>query len=136
NLAFGGPTGGINWGDYGAGEPYASDVIDPGEHSSFDYDAVGVYGTEYIARIGLKPFAEVEPNGVEKLRLEDTFMGVEFPNPPIPERKVPDLRPKSGSRVVDAGIYIPNINDGFSGNAPDIGAYELGQPMPHYGPRP
>src|SRR5690606_3105186 len=135
NLAFGGPTGGIEWGGYGAGNPYASDVIDPGAHSSFDYDAVGVFGTEYIAKIGGKSFSEVEPSGIEHLRLEDTFHDVSFPNPPIPERQVPDLRLKPGSRAVDAGIHIPNINDGYKGTAPDIGAYELGEKMPHYGPR-
>ncbi|MCK5101430.1 MAG: right-handed parallel beta-helix repeat-containing protein, partial [Cyclobacteriaceae bacterium] len=52
NLAIGGPTGGVNWGDYGAGNPYAADIIDPGAHSSFDYDAVGVFETPYIAMIG------------------------------------------------------------------------------------
>jgi hypothetical protein len=25
--------------------------------------------------------------------------------------------------------------DEYSGNAPDLGALELGQPLPHYGPR-
>ena len=30
---------------------------------------------------------------------------------------------------------LPNINDGFTGNAPDLGALEVGQPLPHYGPR-
>ena len=29
----------------------------------------------------------------------------------------------------------PNVNDGFTGRAPDLGAYELGQPIPVYGPR-
>ena len=31
---------------------------------------------------------------------------------------------------------LPGINDGFTGKAPDLGAYELGKPTPHYGPRP
>lgn len=136
NLAIGGPTGGVNWGDYGAGNPYASDIIESGLHSSFDYDAVGVYGTEYIARIGGKPFSEVEPNGIGNITLDDTFHEVAFPNPPIPEWNVPDLRLKEGSRAIDGGILIPNVNDDYIGNAPDIGAYELGQPLPHYGPRP
>ena len=43
------------------------------------------------------------------------------------------LRP--GSKVVDAGVRLPNVNDGFNGKAPDLGAYELGQPIPIYGPR-
>ena len=37
--------------------------------------------------------------------------------------------------MVDAGILIPNINDHFRGDAPDCGAYEAGQELPHYGPR-
>jgi len=46
-----------------------------------------------------------------------------------------DFSLKAGSAAVDAGIRLPNINDGFSGSAPDLGAYERGQPSPHYGPR-
>jgi hypothetical protein len=41
-----------------------------------------------------------------------------------------------GCGAVDAGAILPNINDGFIGSAPDLGAYELGQPLPTYGPRP
>ena len=47
-----------------------------------------------------------------------------------------DLRLDPASRAVDAGVVLPNINDGFSGKAPDLGCCELGQPLPHYGPRP
>jgi hypothetical protein len=43
------------------------------------------------------------------------------------------LRP--GARAVDAGVRIPNVNDSFSGKAPDMGAYEVGQTPPVYGPR-
>ena len=46
-----------------------------------------------------------------------------------------DLRLKAGSRAVDAGVVLPGITDGFKGKAPDFGAYELGAPLPHYGPR-
>jgi hypothetical protein len=46
-----------------------------------------------------------------------------------------DLRLKAGSRAVDAGVVLPGITDGFTGKAPDLGAYELGAPLPHYGPR-
>lgn len=135
NLAIGGPTGGVNWGDYGAGNPYAADIIDPGMHSDFDYDAVGTFEAPYVARIGGIDFSEVEKHGIEKITLRETFSNVAFPNPPIPEREVPDLRPKAGSRVIDAGIILPNINDHYKGKAPDCGAYEEGQDLPHYGPR-
>ena len=135
NLAIGGPTGGVNWGDYGPGPPAAAYIIRPGKHSSFDYDAVGVCDTPYVAKIGGKDFSEVEKHGVERLILQHVFNDIEFPNPPVPEREVPDLRPKAGSRVVDAAVIIPNINDDYTGAAPDCGAYEAGQELPHYGPR-
>jgi hypothetical protein len=43
------------------------------------------------------------------------------------------LRP--GSAAIDRGVAIPNVNDGFAGRAPDLGALELGAPLPTYGPR-
>lgn len=46
-----------------------------------------------------------------------------------------DFQLRAGSVAVDAGIALPGINDGFTGTAPDLGALELGQPVPHYGPR-
>jgi hypothetical protein len=47
-----------------------------------------------------------------------------------------DLRLGARSAAVDAGTPLPTITDGYSGNAPDLGAYELGHERPHYGPRP
>jgi hypothetical protein len=47
-----------------------------------------------------------------------------------------DLRLRPRSRAVDAGTVLLGITDGFAGAAPDLGAYELGQEPPHYGPRP
>ncbi len=42
-----------------------------------------------------------------------------------------DFRLKPGSAAIGAGIEIP----GITGSAPDLGAYETGVPIPHYGPR-
>ena len=47
-----------------------------------------------------------------------------------------DFRLKPGASAVDRGTVLPNITDGFAGSAPDLGAIELGQAPPHYGPRP
>jgi len=47
-----------------------------------------------------------------------------------------DFRLKPGSAAVDKGVVLPNITDGFAGQAPDLGALEVGQAPPHYGPRP
>ena len=46
-----------------------------------------------------------------------------------------DLRLKKNTNAVDAGIALPQITDGFAGKAPDLGCYELGRELPHYGPR-
>ena len=62
--------------------------------------------------------------------------------PPSPSRrhavyhaKDLDFRLKHNSRATDAGVRIPTVNDNFTGNAPDLGALEVGLPQPHYGPR-
>ena len=47
-----------------------------------------------------------------------------------------DLRLKAGCAAVDAGQVLPGFNDDFKGEAPDLGACELGAERPHYGPRP
>jgi hypothetical protein len=46
-----------------------------------------------------------------------------------------DFRLAPGSAAVDTGTVLPGVTDGYSGKAPDLGAYELGAPVPHYGPR-
>jgi hypothetical protein len=46
-----------------------------------------------------------------------------------------DFRLKAGSAAVDKGVAIPQVTDGYTGAAPDLGALESGQPLPHYGPR-
>jgi Right handed beta helix region len=49
---------------------------------------------------------------------------------------VNDLRLRPGTAAIDAGEVLPGVNDAYSGKAPDLGAYELGGELPHYGPRP
>jgi hypothetical protein len=46
-----------------------------------------------------------------------------------------DFQLRPGSGAVDAGVRLPGINDDFTGRAPDLGALEVGRPVPHYGPR-
>jgi hypothetical protein len=42
----------------------------------------------------------------------------------------------SGTSAVDRGLVLPNVTDGFTGTAPDLGALERGCPLPIYGVRP
>jgi hypothetical protein len=46
-----------------------------------------------------------------------------------------DFTLRAGSAAVDRGIKLPTVTEGFAGSAPDLGALEVGQPAPHYGPR-
>ncbi len=46
-----------------------------------------------------------------------------------------DFSLATGSSAIDAGKILPGITDGFTGAAPDIGAYEQGQATPQYGVR-
>jgi len=47
-----------------------------------------------------------------------------------------DLRLAAGTPEIDAGEILPNLNDGFRlDGLPDMGAFELGKALPHYGPR-
>jgi hypothetical protein len=48
----------------------------------------------------------------------------------------PDCSLSPSSLAVDRGTTFPNLDDGFTGNAPDLGAIELGCAQPAYGPRP
>jgi hypothetical protein len=50
--------------------------------------------------------------------------------------EAPDASLAPGSAAADAGLVLPNINDAFTGAAPDLGALETACPMPIYGPRP
>ncbi len=64
--------------------------------------------------------------------------GLEGPRNPTTRfpARVADLRLHRESRAVDAGIALSSFNDGFTGAAPDLGCCELGEALPHYGPRP
>ena len=68
------------------------------------------------------------------------FVNVSPPDPNNPQRLYKpaelDFQLKPNAVAVDAGCILPNVNDHFFGNAPDLGALELYQEMPIYGPRP
>jgi hypothetical protein len=69
----------------------------------------------------------------------DVFVHAAQPDKSDPQRLYNpedfDFRLKPGSVAVDTGAVLPTINDDFTGKAPDLGAYEVGRPIPHYGPR-
>jgi hypothetical protein len=69
----------------------------------------------------------------------DVFVKVGPPGPDPTTLYKPadfDFQLRPNSSAVNAGIRLSGVNDDFTGRAPDLGAYEIGQPVPHYGPRP
>lgn len=46
-----------------------------------------------------------------------------------------DARLARDSAAIDKGVPLPGFNDGYTGKAPDLGCYEYGSDLPHYGPR-
>ena len=78
-----------------------------------------------------------EENGI--LTSYDIFENVLKPDPLQPAKVIPignsDFRLKESANVIDKGIHLPNVNDGFTGLAPDIGASEYGKKEPLYGKR-
>jgi hypothetical protein len=59
--------------------------------------------------------------------------------PQTHERALPrtmnDPRLAPSSRAIDRGSRLPNFNDRFAGQAPDLGCCEVGDELPAFGPR-
>ncbi|MCE5272581.1 T9SS type A sorting domain-containing protein [bacterium] len=143
NLALGGRGGG-DFGLYGSGDGRAVEFDNADSTCDLDYDGVGSYEYQngFLAKVdGLRAWSIGELNASfwEKHAVQvglDVFAATpDWPSPPFPERAPADLRLAPGSVAVDHGQRLPGVNDDFTGGAPDLGAYELGQPLPHYGPR-
>ena len=88
----------------------------------------------------LKEYSEATGQDRHSLLVDyDVFVHVTPPGPDPRTLYQPsdfDFQLRPGSIAVDAGVRIPGVNDDFTGRAPDLGAYEIGRPLPHYGPRP
>lgn len=141
NLFIGG-EGGREHNGYSSGSGRVFVVADADTDScDFDYDGFGSVGTgEFQGRVGMVRFASLEElrsktseaHAVEvDLSVFEATVGL--PTQVYPAYEAPDLRLKQ-SAAVDVGQALANINDGFGGAAPDLGAYELGSPAPKYGP--
>lgn len=76
-----------------------------------------------------------ESHGI-RVHAASCFEVFDVPGPPPHTTIPPQLMTLNAScAAVNAGESLPNINDGYVGSAPDMGAYEVGGPLPHYGPR-
>ena len=111
--------------------------IAPAAGQTRDYDLAAKDGKKYTS---LKSFSN--ESGFEKHGVEidyDVFNSLRTPDPLKPHSiyHAADLNftLNTKGRAVDKGIVLPNVNDGFRGVAPDLGAIEAGEAVPVYGVR-
>jgi hypothetical protein len=141
---LGGPTAYSTY-DYdgfrpNAGAPAQYTWFGPKPGVMVDYDMPQNQGQNFKTLADLSAATGQETHGVEVDY--DIFEGLRAParpdssKPGRPFEAVNlNFRLKAGGKATDAGVRLPNVNDGFSGKAPDLGALEVGQPEPVYGPR-
>jgi hypothetical protein len=127
-------SGGRIW-DFGSSvRGWATDFNDNGFDWSSNTSPFRYGGVLYSSLTAFAAASGLEANGRQISRTACfTTFNVPGPAPvPIPAQV---MSLKAGCTAVDAGLVLPNINDGFTGAAPDLGAFELGHPDPSYGPR-
>jgi hypothetical protein len=122
-----------------------ADWLGPIDNGSFDYDG---YFPDGVFRFNLPPagltsyasFAALQAGGMETggvLLAEPIFANGLVPPPDYTSTLLPtDVTLDPTSAAVDAGRVLANVNDGFTGSAPDIGALERGCALPIFGIRP
>ena len=121
--------------------------LNPGKPGAFEWNtpAAGVIADYKSAPVvhrynSLKEYSDASGNEKHSMLVDyDTFVHVTMPDKTDPQRLYKpdglDFRLRAGSAAIDAGVELPSITDGFTGKAPDIGAFENGRPLPQYGPR-
>ena len=110
--------------------------------NSPDFETAADYTGKLITRRfrSLEEYQDTTGQEQHSVMLDyDIFMDVRIPDKSDPQHLYRpeefDFRLKPGSAAIDKGIELYSITDGFTGNAPDLGAYEFDRPVPHYGPR-
>jgi hypothetical protein len=113
---------------------------EPGTRSTQQQSQFEAQARERRRFTTLKEYAEVTGQDRHSVLVDyDVFVKVAPPGPDPRTLYTPeafDFRLRPGGAAVDAGMPLPGINDGFTGRAPDLGAYEVDRPVPTYGPRP
>lgn len=117
-------------------------VDDAFEWNSPPFGVAADYKGQLVTRHfkSLKEYTEGAKQEKHSILLDyDVFVNVRIPDKTDPQHLYNpadfDFRLKPGSPAIGAGVSLPTITDDSTGRAPDLGAYELDRPLPHYGPR-
>jgi hypothetical protein len=118
------------------------DKADSFEWNSPAFGVAAAFGQNTVQRRyrSLRDYSEATGQEQHSVLVDyDAFVSVSKPDPSDPQRVYTpdgfDFRLRPGSAAIDAGVELPTITDGFTGRAPDLGAFEYGRPTFHYGPR-
>jgi hypothetical protein len=109
------------------------------DYDGFDWGSNGqpfdVNGRKYSSLDALRNATGQEAHGI-RINARTCLETFDVPGPPPLTSVPPQLMTlRSTCNAVDAGVVLPNLSDGYTGAAPDLGAYERGALPPHYGPR-
>jgi len=108
------------------------------DYDGFDWGsatyAVKWAGERYPLLTDFSQATGLQTHGV-RIDRNSCFTQYEIPLAPPAPMPFQHMSLKPDCNAVDAGVLLANINDGYAGNAPDLGPFELGAKLPHYGPR-
>ncbi|MEX0776105.1 MAG: right-handed parallel beta-helix repeat-containing protein [Phycisphaeraceae bacterium] len=128
----------------GTTDKYAFACEAKATNCDYDYDGFGGgpfpnfmkwNGVKYATIEDVRTKAPIYKNIVAVDPATAFASGVLPPDDETKQHTIVDLRLADGTAARDAGQVLPGFNDGFGGKAPDLGAYEAGADVPHYGPR-
>jgi hypothetical protein len=99
----------------------------PFKFNSSDGDSGAIYimhNTVDAQRAGNDGFRIMSPGTWTRLFARNNVFAGTLHAPSFVAPAAADFTPAPGSPLIDRGLYIPGINDGFRGQAPDLGAIE------------
>ncbi len=135
NNLFVAANGGPIWQQSsGATKDWRTDL----DYDGFDWSggfAFNYGGNQLGSLANLTSASGQESHGV-RISHSTCFATFNVPGPPPLTTIPPQMMTLNPScPAVDAGVVLPNVTDGYTGAKPDLGAYEVGAPLPQYGPR-
>jgi parallel beta-helix repeat protein len=106
-----------------AGTLHALENANPNQPIDMDYDDLWRDGSDYLVRWDDLSNPRLTTLADYTKATNQEAHGIsQAPQFAAPSK--PDFTPAAGSPLIDRGIYLPGINDGFRGAAPDLGAIE------------
>ncbi|MCG6116589.1 MAG: hypothetical protein MEQ07_00065 [Aquimonas sp.] len=142
NLFLGGPGG--SWGGYSSGSGRVIDLatlVTSGSSSNYNgYGSengfTGRYGSTQFSGLAQLRSSTTELQSQQISRATVFAASVPYPSNPMTRYSLPDLRLAAGTSAIGSAEPIPNINDGYAGTGPDLGAFELAEATPPPPPPP